>query len=897
MTDNEKRPSPDLLLKEAKNEQVGKLKIFLGAAPGVGKTYAMLNAARGRLNDGADVVVGVVETHQRSETQALADGLDAVPKQKLDYRGLPFEEMDLDAILKRRPKLVLVDELAHTNIPGARHTKRYQDVQEILEAGIDVFTTLNVQHIESLNDIVARITGVKVRETVPDNIVQNANAIELIDLPPDELLQRLKEGKVYIPEQARLAINRFFTPGNLTALRELALRQAAERVDEQMANLMRRYAIAGPWPTSNRVMVCIVDDHQGALLVRTARRSAERRQASWIVLHVETSRHRHMSEKAREEITQAMALGESMGAETMTVTGEDVPTEILRVARERNVSTIIVGKSRRSLWSKLTRPSVATGLIKKGDGFDILLVNNADNGIRNPASQRLWDDSEKQEKTFDIRAVLKTGFILGLASVLAVTLSPVVPLFLLSSIFLLAVLLVALDIDFLLGLAATAFSAGMLALLGSPSELSLSGLGENGVETLLFVLVFGGIVSFVADHVHRQFKITRHHAERTQSLYDFTKSIAAAATIDDVTQVTVRRVAITLGAHVAVLLPKNERLDIAAAIPADLTLDTASSAAMDWVWRHKKPAGFRSDTLPGTPFYGLPLQAGPNTLGVLAIRIKDGKALTPAQNNFLLSLTYQAASAIERATLVSDVTQARLQTEVERLRTSLLSSVSHDMRIPLDNIILTSRNLTSDWKNIPPDQQYVLVSHIGQESDRLDRFIENFLDMTELVTGNMRYVRTPTNLRSIIELALARLSRCLKGRQVIFDCPDKLPLIPADANALRRVFVNLIENACSYSMPDQPISILLRVESDGLTVAVNDRGIGIPENQRLRVFDMFYRIKKNTAVMGAIAGAGLGLSICRGFVEAHGGTISAQPGVDGVGTTILVTLPIEIASS
>jgi two-component system sensor histidine kinase KdpD len=388
MNTRENRPSPEALLEEARTEHRGKLKIFLGAAPGVGKTYAMLGAAKLRIAEGIDTVIGIVETHQRSETEALVAGIPTVAQQTLDYRGLNFEEMDLDAILKRKPRLVLVDELAHTNIPGARHPKRYQDVQEILEAGIDVYSTLNIQHIESLNDIVARITGVTVRETVPDTIMQMANSIELIDLPPDELLQRLKDGKVYIPEQARLAVNRFFTPGNLTALRELALRQAAERVDDQMTSYMRRHAISGPWPTANRVMVCVSDDKQAASLVRTARRSAERRQAPWLVVYIETSRHNLLSEAARNDIALAMEVAESMGAETMTVTGEDVASEILRIARERNVSTIIIGKSIRSLWSRLTRPSVAAAVLDRGDGFDIMLMNNREIKKQGPEARK-----------------------------------------------------------------------------------------------------------------------------------------------------------------------------------------------------------------------------------------------------------------------------------------------------------------------------------------------------------------------------------------------------------------------------------------------------------------------------------------------------------------------------
>ncbi|MDD4616789.1 MAG: ATP-binding protein [Alphaproteobacteria bacterium] len=372
-------------------------------------------------------------------------------------------------------------------------------------------------------------------------------------------------------------------------------------------------------------------------------------------------------------------------------------------------------------------------------------------------------------------------------------------------------------------------------------------------------------------------------------------SSRSAATIDDVAQTIVRRVALALNAHAAVLMPRHDNLAVVASIPAELTLDTASSAAMDWVFRHRKPAGFRSDTLPAAPFFGLPLQTGTNVLGVLAVQAKDGSALTPTQNNFLVGLTYQAAAAVERAKLTTDVEQARLQTEMERLRTSLLSSVSRDMREPLDTIIMTSRNLNNRWNDIPVDERHAFVSDIEQESDRLDRFIENFLDMTELVTGNMRLRRTETNVGDVISLAMARLHRYLKERKVVFECPPDLPAINADATALRRVFVNIIENSCSYSLPDQPIKISVARESDSIRIVVTDRGIGIPETERERVFDMFYRIRKEASETAALSrgGAGLGLSICRGLIEAHNGTIAAHAGENGVGTSVTIILPLE----
>ncbi|MDE2029283.1 MAG: sensor histidine kinase KdpD [Alphaproteobacteria bacterium] len=884
----EQRPSPEALLEEAKSEHRGKLKIFLGAAPGVGKTFAMLNAARARVAEGVDTVVGIVETHRRSETEALAEGIEVIPRRKLDYRGLKFDEMDIDAILARKPQLVLVDELAHTNIPGARHRKRYQDVEEILEAGIDVYSTLNVQHIESLNDIVARITGVTVRETVPDTIVQTAATIELIDLPPEELLKRLQEGKVYIPEQARLAINRFFTHGNLTALRELALRQAAARVDEEMTSYMRRHAIQGPWPTSNRIMVCISEDGQAVSLIRTARRSAERRQTPWLVLYVETSRYALIPESARADIVQAIELAESMGAETMTVTGEDVSAEILRVARERNVSTIIIGKSVRSLWSRLARPSVASSILTKGDGFDILLVTNRD-GKRNNTARAKPDAARRWRARLPEYA--QAAGIVAIATILAAIMSQFMAPAFLSFFYFIAIFLVVLDFGFAVSAFAALLGGVALDALMAPHAFLLPRSHEDGLA-LLFYFVTGIAISAIGGRIQLQTAATRRHAERTQALYDFTRSIAAAATIDDVAQITAQRVASTLGVRTALLLPRGERLETAAAVPSDLRLDTASGAAMNWAWLHGKPAGLGSDTLPGAAFYGQPLQSGSNTVGVLAVRNDDDKgALTPDQNHFLSSLAYQAASAIERAKLVTDVAQARLQTETEKLRASLLSSISYDLRAPLDNIIAITRNLDKRWNEIEPQGRMELIASIGDEAGRLDRFVQNFLDMTELVTGNIRLARKPVALRDVVGMALLRLSRQIGGRDIKIDIPDDLPPVNGDEAVLQRVFANIIENACAYSPSDQPVHIVARARGPGVTITITDRGSGIPESERERVFDMFYRAKSD-GTQNSIRGAGLGLSICRGFIEAHHGTIKARPGEDGTGTRIEISLPV-----
>jgi two-component system sensor histidine kinase KdpD len=882
----ENRPSPDALLDEAKKEQRGKLKIFLGAAPGVGKTYAMLRAANARKKEGVDVVVGIVETHQRSETDALMAGLEQVPRLAIDYRGIGFQEMDLDAVLKRKPTLVLVDELAHSNIPGARHPKRYQDVVELLDTGIDVCSTLNVQHIESLNDIVARITGVTVRETVPDNIVQQANSIELIDLTPEELLQRLKEGKVYIPEQARLAMNRFFTAGNLTALRELALRQAAARVDEQMASYMRSHAIAGPWPTSDRIMVCISGDGQATALVRTAKRSAERRHAPWFALYVETHRHATLPEAAKRDIAQALALAGNLGGEGLTVAGEDIAAEILRVARERNVSAIIIGKSQRGQISRTFRPSVAAAVLNRGGSFDITLMSASPESRRRLTARAAAAETPRARRW---SGYLQATATVAIATFISALVSRFSDLATLSFIYLIGILLVALDRGFRISAYACALSFFAFDFFFIPPRFSLLINRSEDFITLILFAVIALSMSLIGDRLQRQIEVTRRNAERTQALYEFNRIMAAVAAMDDIKSAVVRHVAHSLKAHAVLLLPEGERLEIASVWPEGTKLDTASTAAMEWAWQHNRPAGLNSDTLPSAAFYGLPLRTGDDKIGVLAVKPEDGEDFTPDHEHFFASLANQSAVALGRARLASDVEKARLQTETERLRSSLLSSISHDLRTPLVSILGATTSLREYWDKFDDKTRREMFTTIEEESDRLNRFVQNLLDMTQLVAGGLKLKREPVDVQDLVGSALSKLRKQLGDRPLRLDIPDDMPAVDGDLSILERVLVNVIDNACKYAPHDQPITISARREAHYVRLTVTDRGPGIPEEERERIFDMFYRVKVGTA---PVSGAGLGLAICRGFIEAHGGRIMAQPGPDGAGTQIVIRLPI-----
>ncbi len=879
------RPSPDALLDEAKREHRGKLKIFLGAAPGVGKTYSMLSAAQQRHKDGIDVAIGLVETHHRRETEAMIENLEIIPRLDLEYRGIVLPELNLDAVLSRKPKLVLIDELAHTNTPGARHPKRYMDVEEILEAGIDVYTTLNVQHIESLNDIVTRITGVTVRETVPDRILQMADALELIDLPPDELLQRLKEGKVYIPEQARLAMGRFFTPGNLTALRELALRQAAERVDDQMAHYMRLHAISGPWPASQRVMVCLADDGQASSLVRMASKSAERRQAPWMAVHVIRENASDDDKAIPPDIATAMQLADSLGGDTAILISSNPAEEILRLARERNVSNIIVGQTTRSGWSRFFRPSVALCLTNLGQGFDIVVAGSLE--AKKTASRVKHVNQNQGLAIPKWGDFLKATTVVALSTSIAYGASVALSATSLALIYLIAILLIVTDRGFLISLYGCILSFIALDYFMARKEESFLPERWEDFVTLIFFLVVSIAISIIGNRLHKQIGVTRRNAERTQMLYDFTKTVTSAGTIEDIARATVQHIADAIQARVALFWPKDGQLETLAASPEELRLDTVSNAAIDWAWRHGKPAGHLSDTLPGAGFFGMPLKSSEGTLGVLAIRRENGEDLTSDQKHLLASATDQLSVALERARLHNDIEHARLQSETEKLRSSLLSSISHDLRTPLLGILGASQSLNENWTQFTEDIRRNLVGLIAKDAARLDRLVQNLLDMTRIVSGGLTLNRQSSDIRSVVENALSRLSSITHDRTINLKIPAQR--LPIDADAITKVLVNVIENACSYSTVVDPIDIETKNEAGFMVITVTDRGPGIPLSERERVFDMFYRLKAEINVPG---GVGLGLSICRGLVEAHGGQIIATTGQDNIGTSIIIRLPL-----
>jgi two-component system sensor histidine kinase KdpD len=873
-------------------ESRGRLKIFLGAAPGVGKTYEMLTTAQAKRQEGVDIVIGVVETHGRKETEALLQGLEAIPRQRIEYKGHWLEEMDLDAILKRRPKIVLVDELAHTNAPGSRHPKRYLDVEEILDAGIDVYATLNIQHVDSLNDVVAKITSVRVRETVPDSIIDRADDVEMVDLTPDDLIQRLKEGKVYFAQQAERAIRNYFKPGNLTALRELALRRTAQRVDEQMVSYMQAHAIEGPWAAGERVLVCVGADPNSQSVVRYARRVADRMRAPWTALHVETSRTRRLSEAERDRIAEALRLAQRLGGEAVTVPGGDVADTVLEYAREHNVTHVLVAKSRRSAWSAKLYGSTIQQLIQRSGDISLHVIAGQPETGQGPAGaveKTAWRPLAGAREA-DLKSYAGALAIVGAALAVGLILhrffaGTTVPL-----VFLTAVLASAIAYGLWPSLVASLASVLAYNFFFLPPLYTFTISDPANVVTLFFFAVVAVIASNLTSRVRNQALVARQRAKTTEDLYLFSRKLGSAVTMDDLLWATAYQIALMLKVRVVLLLPEGETVSVRAGYPPEDVLDEADLAAAKWAWQNNRPAGRGADTLPGAKWLFLPMRTGRGSVGVVGLDSdRPGPLLTPDQRRLLDALSDQAGLAIERINLAQDVDQAKLAAEADRLRSALLTSISHDLKTPLVSILGSITSLRAYSGSFDAGAKDQLMATIQEETERLNRFIANLLDMTRLESGAVEPNMALIDLSEVVNSAVKRADRILAGHRVAVHLPPDLPMLKLDFVLFEQVMFNLLDNAAKYSPAGTLISVEA-VQADGeVRLQIIDEGDGIPADDLERIFDKFYRVH---ATDRRRAGTGLGLAVCRGFVEAMGGRIVAGNRGDRPGAAFTVVLPV-----
>ncbi|WP_176037761.1 sensor histidine kinase [Brucella tritici] len=883
----ENRPSPDALLEQAERETRGRLKIFLGAAPGVGKTYEMLMSGRARKADEIDVVIGVVETHGRAETEALTEGLEIVPRAQVSYRGHQLDEMDIDAVLARRPQLVLVDELAHTNASGSRHPKRYQDVEEILAHGIDVYTTLNIQHVESLNDVVAQITRIRVRETVPDSIIDRADDIELIDLTPNDLIKRLNEGKIYLPKTAKRAIRNYFSPGNLTALRELALRRTAQRVDEQLLSHMRAHAIEGPWAAGDRILVAIDERPRSVSLVRYARRLADRLRAPWAAIHIETARSAGLTEEAKDRLATALRLAEQLGGETIIIPGQSVAEDIVRYASAHNFTQIVAGKSIKSRWREMIDGSIARELVRLSGAIDIHITAGAEHEYGG-TSRKV--STARQKATLDIRPYLIGIAMTGIALIAGLLLDQFLDVRSIALVFVVGVLGVAVTLGLWPALFSSVLSAFAYNFFFLSPLYTLSIADPESVVALIFFLFVSFIASNLASRVQRQAAAARQRARMTEDLYLFSKKLAGTGSLDDVLWATAFQIASMLRVRVVILLPEGNTIAVRGGYPPDDTLDDADIAAAHWTWEHDLPAGRGANTLPGAKRLYLPLKTARTSVGVIGLdNDRMGPILTPEQQRLLEALADQAAIAIERVQLVGDVERAKLAAEADKLRSALLTSISHDLKTPLAAILGAATTLRDYSSSLPDADRSDLVATVVDQSERLNRFIANLLDMTRIEAGTMKPNLSLYYVGDLIGAALNRAAKILAHHQVNISVPADLPMVQLDAVLFEQVLFNLFDNAAKYAPENTPVTIKAHAGPSRMTLEISDWGPGIPPNDLERVFDTFYRVRKGDHVQ---AGTGLGLSIARGFIEAMGGSIRASNRHEGAGAIFTITLPV-----
>jgi two-component system sensor histidine kinase KdpD len=893
------RPDPDVLLQKIQQDEArqkrGKLKIFFGSCAGVGKTYAMLQAAHARVRDGDDVVIGVIETHGRSDTEAQLRTLPQIPMKSMDYRGKTVKEFDLDAALQRRPTLILVDELAHSNIEGSRHRKRWQDVEELLSSGIDVYTTLNVQHLESLNDVVGQITGIRVAETLPDKVFDLADEVTLVDLSPDDLLQRLEEGKVYVPIQAEKARKNFFRKGNLIALREMALRRTADRVDAQMREYRTDQSISQVWQANERILVGIGPGHASENLIRTAARLAANMKVEWIAVYVETPELQTLNQADRKLIMDNLRLAQTLGASTASLSGDNICQVLLEYARNRNVSRLVVGKARRPLFMRLLRPSVTDDLANQPSDIDIHIVmrtppERVKPGIKHRSDLRTsnhFSDLKQRGYMWAIAISVAT-------SIVAALLLQVFDLSNVIMLYLLGVMLISVRYGRGPGILASLLSVSAFDFFFVPPKLSFTVSDTQYLLTFAIMLSVALVISNLTASLRRQAVIASYRERRSLTLYEMGKELASAMTTSHIAEVTVHHLSPLFQAKVAILLPDhNDQLSGVQAIEHIMTeaqpggqLNEVDLGIAQWTYDHQEQAGLGTDTLPSSKILYVPLKAPMRTRGVLAIAPESASEIfLPEQRQLLDTFAAQIGLTLERKHYVEVARDALITMESERLRNSLLSAISHDLRTPLTSLIGIASNLKTLLR--PEDPKYALIEALYDQAYRMQNLVVNLLDMARLQSGKVQLNSQWQMLEEVIGTALHSMQPVLGKHHVEVNLPSDLPLIKFDSVLIERVFCNLLDNAAKYTDEGTRIVISAQRKADEIWVSVKDDGPGLPEHAESRMFEKFTRGERESAKPGV----GLGLSICQAIIQAHGGAIWVERHIPH-GAIFTFSLPI-----
>lgn len=882
------RPNPDALLAQIQTKDPvssrGTLRIFFGYAAGVGKTFSMLESAHQAAKQGREVVVGYIEPHARPETQALTAGLETLPVREIPYREVTLREFDVDAALTRKPEILLVDELAHTNAAGSRHEKRWQDIEELLHAGIDVWTTLNVQHIESLNDVVGQVTGVVVRETIPDRVFDAADELELVDITPEELLERLHAGKVYLPEQAQRAIEKFFQKGNLAALRELSLRQATRRVHDDVQSAREQRAVKQPWATSDRLLVCIGPSPTTARVIRTAKRMATALDAPWTALSVDQTGASSGS-TVKQQISQHFRLAERLGAETLTLAGQDVTSTILDYARSRNVTKILIGKSDQPRWKRLLFGTVVDNLLDKSSEIDVYVIR----GKEDEARDRSF--TTRSSPRLRLRPYLLAASWVSLAALTNALLSylkfadseaNVVMLFLA------AIAWTAYQHGSGPSLVASILSVLVFDFFFVPPKLTFAVSDTQYLVTFVVMLAIGLVISTLTSRLKSQVEGTRLREHRTTALYELGKQLSSIYGQAFLLNAAGSKIRELCRGEVAIYLATPQGVsELALGQDTEIAKHPVSTPAASWVIEHDQLAGTGTNTLPNAAALFIPLTGSQKTLGAIAVRADDPTSLLePDSRRMLEACASQLALALERDQLAIDAANARILAETEQVRSSLLSGVSHDLKTPLAAIAGASSALLAS-ETMDRATQRALLETVAQEATRLNRLLENILQMSKLDAGSAAPSRQWHVLEEIVGSALHRTRLELTHQQVQISIPENLPLLFVDGLLLEQVFVNLLENAARYTPPGALITITATQENHECRIAVSDNGPGIPPGSEERIFEKFYRAKPNDGGRGS----GLGLAICRAIVKAHGGDITAANRQNG-GAEFVIKLPL-----
>jgi two-component system, OmpR family, sensor histidine kinase KdpD len=887
MNDDNKRPDPDILLSRIKGKETktlqGKLKIFFGMCAGVGKTYSMLEAAKKAQRDGIDVAVGVVETHNRLETAALLESLEVIPPQDIMYREFMFKEMNLDLILTRNPSLVLVDELAHTNIPGSRHAKRYQDVLELLSKGIDVYTTLNLQHLESRSVTVKEITGTTIRETVPDTIFDRADEIELVDITVDELLQRLKEGKVYTPEKSVQAIENFFRRGNLSALREMSLRLTAERIDKDVKEYRLEKNISTIWKAGQKFMVAVGASPYSAQLIRWTRRLAYSMEAPWIAVNID--RQQKLSNEEKKLLLKNLQLAKDLGAEIVTVQDTELISGLLNTAQDNNVTQIIIGKSRElSFWRRIFHHDFVRKLISKSKDIDIYVVG----GEEGPAKK--INPLEIIDLNSPLPNYIISFAVVTLLTILFYSIQGNIGYQTVSLLFLLTIILLPL---FNIGRGPILFAALLSAFCWDyyfiPPKFTFSIEKVNDVLMLIMYFVVAMISGLFTSKIKKQQVFLKQKEERTSSLYNLTKNLSSANSMDDIADISVKQLSKTFDAEVAMIFQESVgKLAARPDLSSTLTVDDSEWHIAQWVFLNNQTAGRFTNTLSLSSATFYPMQSRSGVMGVIGIKTNDEKAFSFDQENLLMTFIAQITNAVEREQLNAAAKNSFLAEESEKLYKTLFNSISHELKTPITTIISATSSLND--KNIYENKSVLnkLIEEINIAADRLQRLVENLLNMARLETGNLKPKLDWHSINDLINSVSSRIKGEAGSHKLIFKVDDEIQLFRFDFGLVEQALVNVIHNCIEYTTIGSEITTEIKQTENNCMITISDNGKGFPEETFDKVFDKFYRIPGTK-----VGGTGLGLSISKGFIEAHSGTIRANNLKSG-GAVFNIIIPMTL---